>query len=145
MKHAALGCALCAVLVAGAASAAGPPSGTVRGRILVDPLAVNVFVPAGPMKAGKDFAIRASVANTGPNVVENIAVTLVVTPVVVLRQPPTQVVRRLGRASVADVLWDACAAGAGGYVVMARASSGPFTVESTGQVVQVTAVKKAAC
>jgi hypothetical protein len=76
MRNAALCCAICAAVLASAASGTGPPSGTVLARVLVSPLSVAVVVPPDPPKVGRDFRIRAEVANAGSSAVQNVAVTL---------------------------------------------------------------------
>ena len=145
MRHASLICALCAALVAGGAGAAGPPSGTIQARLVVSPLSVAVLVPSDPVKAGKDFRIHAELANAGSSALQNVAVTLLTPQALILRDPVTQLVPRIGPAGARSVHWDACAATPGGYVVMARATAGPFTVESAGQLVQITSVKRSTC
>jgi hypothetical protein len=136
----ALGTALAAV-----ASAAGSPSGTVQATVLVNPMSVAVVVPTDPQKTGKDFRVRADVTNSGASALQNVSVTLLAPPALVLRDPVTQVLPSVMPAQVRSVKWDVCTTSAGGYVLMARASVGPFTTESSGQVVQVTSAKRASC
>jgi len=50
-----------------------------------------VVAPADPVKAGKDFRIRALVASAGSATLRNVAVTLVAPQPLVLRNPATQV------------------------------------------------------
>jgi hypothetical protein len=145
VRPAVLACALCSGLVAGAASASGPRSGSVQGQVRVNPLSVVVVVPADPVKAGKDFRIHAQVANAGASAVQNVAVTLVVPPALVLRDPVTQTLPRMGPAEVRTVHWAACSTTVGVYVVMARAISGPFTAESAGQLVQIRPATRPSC
>jgi hypothetical protein len=145
MKGAGLACALGAALVAGAASASGPPSGTVQGRVRVSPLSVAVVVPSDPVKVGKDFRIRAEVTNSGPSALQNVAVTLLAPQTLVLRDPATQALPRVGPAEVRGIRWDVCTTTPGDYVMMSRATAGAFSVESTGQLVQITSAKRPSC
>jgi hypothetical protein len=138
-------CAVSVVAAAASAHAAGSPSGAVQGRVLVNPLSAAVFVPSGLVKAGQDFRLRAEVTNASSSVFRNVAVTLVVPGALVLREPATQVLPRLGAVDVRGVNWEACTATAGGYVLIARATAGSFTVESKGQLVQVMAAKQPRC
>ena len=145
MKLAAIVCALCAALVGGAASASAPPSGSVQGRVLVNPLVVTLAVPTGAVKAGQSFRIQALVANIGRTTLQNVAVTLVVPQPLVLRDKATQAFSSLGPAQVRAVAWSACTTTPGGYIVMARATAGPFTSESTGQLVQIAPANRPRC
>jgi hypothetical protein len=138
-------CAVSVVAAAASAHAAGSPSGTVQGRVVVNPLSTAAFVPSGLVKAGQDFRLRAEVTNAGSSVFRNVAVTLVVPQALVLREPATQVLPRLGAIDMRAVNWEACVTAGGGYVVIARATAGSFTVESKGQLVQVTAAKQPRC
>jgi hypothetical protein len=117
----------------------------VQGRVLVNPLSVVVLVQQDPVKVGRDFRIRAEVTNAGSSALQNVAVTLLAPQALVLRDPLTQVLPRVGPADVRGVKWDACTPAAGGYVVMARATVGPFTVESAGWLVQIELAKRPSC
>jgi hypothetical protein len=146
VKHAALLCALCAAVAAGVArAAAAPPSGTITARVLVSPLSVSVLVPASPVKAGQDFRIRADVTNAGSTALQNVAVTLVASSALTLRDPVTQVLARVGAGVDRRARWDVCTTTAGGYVVMVRATAGPFAAGSAGELVEVTSAKRPAC
>ena len=145
MRPMALAALLGTTVAAWAASAAGQPTGTVRAQVRVNPLSVAVVVPTDPPKVGKDFSIRANVSNAGSTPQQNVAVTLVAPQALVLREPVTQTIPRIGQVEVKGVRWNACTTVAGGYVVMARAIAGPFTAESLGQIVQVKPAKSPAC
>jgi hypothetical protein len=137
---------LCVALAAGVASATtGPPSGTVTGRVLVNPMWVALVVPSGPVDAGKNFKVRATVTNAGGTALQNVAVTLVAPAALSLRDPATQQVARIGPGGAATVKWDACSTATGGDVLLARAATGPFVAESTGQLVQIAQAKKPKC
>jgi hypothetical protein len=132
------------VFGAGVARADPPESASVQGRVLVNPLVVVVVAPSS-VRAGTAFPIGIGVANLGPTPVHNVAVTLVAPPGVVLRSPATQMLPLLGARRVRGLLWNACSATPGGYIVLARAVSGPYTAESTGRLVNVTATPRPSC
>ncbi len=104
-----------------------------------------MLVPSDPERTGRNFRIRADVTNWGSTVLRNVAVTLVSPPQLVLRDPRTQVLPRVGAGVDRRTRWDVCTTTAGGYVVMARATVGPFTAESPGQLVQVTSARRPTC
>jgi hypothetical protein len=142
MKRAALACALCATLVAAVARGSEPPgSGSVAGRVLVNPLSVTILVPATPVRTGRGFRIRADVANAGAIPLLNVAVTLVRPTGVALWDPARQVLARIAPVDQRRVQWDACIRNAGSYVVMARATTGSFTSESLAGVIEVTGAR----
>jgi uncharacterized membrane protein len=137
---------LVAAVAAGVASAAtGPPTGTVTGRVLVNPLSIELLVPSGPVNAGKNFKVHATVTNDGPVALQNVSVTLVAPSSLTLRNPATQRVPRLSRGNTATLKWTACATVAGGYVVLARAATGPFVAESTSQLIQIAPARRPTC
>jgi hypothetical protein len=63
----------------------------------------------------------------------------------VLRNPGTQALARVGPGVDRRVRWDACTTSEGNYVVMARATVGPFTAESSGELVQITSARRPSC
>jgi CARDB len=130
-------CAALAVCVASAAQAGD--SGSITGRVLVNPLSVTVDVPPDPVKAGRDFKITARVANAGTTALRNVDVLLVRDPAIVLRDPARQVLDPLGGGRAGKVTWTACSATPGSYVVLVRATTGPFTAESPGAVIEIRA------
>jgi hypothetical protein len=108
-------------------------------------MTVALVVPAGPVAAGKTFKLRAAVENIGAAPLQDVFVTLVAPRALTLREAVTQRVASIAGASTRSVQWSACATSAGGYIVLAQAATGPFTVESTAQLVQITPAKKPAC
>lgn len=147
MRRAALTGLLAAAFAAGIAHAAtGPPAGTVSARVFVNPLSVAVLVPAQPVKAGRDFRIRAEVGNAGPVPVFAVPVTLVAPSGLVLRDPATTSLARIDAGGTRVARWDVCARAAGGYVVLAQAGAGTSAVESLAEVVEIDrAVKRPDC
>lgn len=146
MKRAAVLSLLCAALAAGVASAAtGPPTPirSVTGRVLVNPMWVALVVPSGPVDAGKNFKVRVTVTNLGGTPLQNVAVTLVAPSSLALKGPATQQVATIAAAGgAATVQWNGCSTVTGGEVLLARAASGPFVAESTGELVQIAQAKK---
>jgi hypothetical protein len=136
--------AACVFFAAPGARADPPRSGTVDARVLVNPIAVVLVAPSS-VPAGTRFPIGAAVANLGRTPVQNVAVTLVAPPGLVLRSPATQVVPRLGARSVRGLLWTACSTTPGSYIVLARAVSGPYAAESVSRLVNVTATARPRC
>ena len=141
MKRVVLICALLGAIAAGVARADPPGSGSVAGRVLVNPLYVTVLVPSSPVRTGRDFRIRVDVANAGAVPLLNVAVTLVRPTGVALRDRARQVLPRIAPLDQRRVNWDACVRNAGSYVFMARATTGPFTAESPAAVVEVTGAR----
>lgn len=136
--------AACALFAASGAQADPPRSGAVDARVLVNPVAVFVVAP-GSVRAGTRFPIAAAVVNLGRTPVQNVAVTLVAPSGLVLRSPATQVIPQLGARSARGLLWTACSTTPGGYIVLARAVSGPYTTESAGTLVDITATARPRC
>jgi len=137
---------LVVALAAGVAGAAtGPPSGSVTGRVLVNPMSIALVVPSGPVGAGNTFKVRATITNAGATPLQNVGVTLVAPSGLALGEPATQQVAQIGAASSSTVQWAACSTTGGGYVLMARATTTPYVAESTAQVVQVVQAKKPSC
>jgi hypothetical protein len=135
--------ALCAVLAVGAApNAQGAASGGVEGRVLVNPLSVVLRGPPDPVRAGRDFRLRAEVTNAGSTTFSNVPVTLVAPAALTLREPATQTIPRIRQSDTRRAHWNACTTTVGNYVLVARVTVGPFTAESAAQVVQVVAANR---
>ena len=145
MKWIGVACALVAAAGAGVASALPPSAGTVGGHVLVNPLSVALLVPSRPVKAGNDFQIRTEVGNAGTTALLGVSVSLVAPGALRLRDPATQVLARVGPGIDRRVHWDACSTTVGSYIVIAHASTGPLTAESTGQLIQITSARRPAC
>ncbi len=135
MRRLALACATLAVLAASVAQAGG--SGSITGRVLVNPLSVEVTRPDEPLRRGRWFRVVAEVTNGGATRLDGVAVTVVRPPALLIQGPATQTIQRIPARASRRVHWEACSNTPGGYVVLARAVVGPFTTESPGQVVQI--------
>ena len=144
MKRVALVCAACAVFATGVARAEPPGSRSVEGRVLVNPLIVVAVAPSS-VRAGVTFPIGAVVANLGPTPLQNVAVTLVAPPGLALRTAATQVLPLIGARRLGAVLWSACSATPGSYIVLVRVVTGPFQSESAGALINVTPAPRARC
>jgi hypothetical protein len=132
-----------AVAVASAAQAGG--SGSITGRLVASPLSVEVMVPTDPVRAGRQFRIRAEVVNSGSTPLRNVDVSLVRDSAIVLYDPAHQVLNRVAPGRDKRVGWDACSRTPGSYVVLVRAVSSPFTAESAGALVRITDVRRPTC
>ena len=145
MRSTTLVCVVCAAIAAGVARADPPGAGSIPGRVLVSPISVGILVPTVPVREGRDFRIRADVANAGTVALQDVAVRLVRPAGITLRDPARQDLPRIAPGGDRRVQWDACARNAGSYVVMVRATDGPFTSESAGAVIQVTPDGRSTC
>lgn len=135
MKRLAL---LCATLAVSAVSVAQDgDSSSITGRVLVNPLTVEVTRPDEPLRRGRWFRVVAQVTNGGPSRLDSVAVTLVRPPALLLQGPATQTIPRVPARSSRRVNWETCSNTPGSYVVLARAEVGPFTAESPGSVIQI--------
>jgi hypothetical protein len=144
VRSAGLICALLAVLCTGAASSAAP-GGSIGGHVLVSPIRVGVDVPDRTPKAGTSFNVRAHVTNDGTTALTGVTVQLVVPGALVLQDPATQTLPRIGPGGTRNASWKACSTVAGNYVVLARAQFGPFVVESTSAVVSIRDARRPTC
>ena len=143
MRRLALACTAFA-LVAACAAQTGSTS-SITGHVLVNPLSVSLTVPAGPVKPGKEFVVKATVSNAASAELSNVQATLLRDPAIVLYDPATQVLGKLGPRRSAKFTWAACSATPGNYVVMARATAGVFTAESQGALVAVAPGRSPQC
>jgi hypothetical protein len=135
MKRFALACTVLAVSAASAAQAGD--SGSISGRVLVNPLSVEVTRPDEPLRRGRWFRVVALVANGGATRLDAVGVTLVRPPALLLQGQATQTIPRIPARASRRVHWEVCSNTPGGYVVLARAHVGPFTAESLGALVQI--------
>jgi hypothetical protein len=135
MRRLALVCAVLAVSAASAAQAGD--SGSITGRVLVNPLSVEVTRPDDPLRRGRWFRVVAQVTNGGATRLDGVAVTLARPPALLVQGPATQTIPRIPARASRRVYWEACSNTPGSYVVLARATVGPFSAESKGVLVQI--------
>jgi hypothetical protein len=131
--------------VAGASSAQAGDSGSISGRVLVNPLSVEVVLPADPIKRGRWFRITVLVANGGTTNLDNVAITLVHPAGLQLDSTDTQTIVRVSALGSKPAKWQACSNTAGSYVVLARAVVGAYVLESLATVVQIAPASKNTC
>ena len=131
--------------VAGTSSAQAGDSGSITGRVLVNPLSVEVTVPADPIKRGRWFRITALVANSGQTNLDNVAITLVHPTGLQLNSTDTQTIVRVPALGSKSAKWEACSNTAGNYVVLGRAVVGAYVSESPAKVAQIAAASKNTC
>ncbi len=135
MRRLALACAALAVSAASAAQAGD--SGSITGRVVVNPLSVEVTRPDEPLRRGRWFRVVAQVTNGGATRLDGVGVTVVRPPALLVEGPTTQLIPRIPARASRRVHWEVCSNTPGGYVVLARASVGPFSAESLGALVQI--------
>lgn len=135
MKRLALLCATLAVSAVSVAQAGD--SSSITGRVLVNPLTVEVTRPDEPLRRGRWFRVVAQVTNGGATRLDGVGVTLVRPPALLLQGPATQTIPRIPARASRRANWEACSNTPGGYVVLARAEVGPFTAESAGALIQI--------
>lgn len=137
---------LSAIVAVGAASVAQTGASTsITGRVLANPLSVEVIVPPDPVRAGREFRIRAELVNSGSTALRNVEMRLERDSAIVLYDPVRQVLDRVGPGRDRRVVWDACSRRPGSYVVLVRATADPFTAESPAEVVEITDVRRPTC
>jgi len=143
MRRLALVSAFVAVCAASLAQAGASTS--ITGRVVANPLSAAVIGPTDPVKPGKKFEILATVSNAGAAAMRDVEVGLVRDPAIALYDPATQMLDRIGPGGTKKVVWSACSATPGSYVLLVRATDGPFTAESPGSLVIVLAGRQVKC
>ncbi len=143
MRRLALVSAFVAVCAASLAQAGASTS--ITGRVVANPLSAAVMGPTDPVKPGKRFEIMATVSNAGAAAMRDVEVGLVRDPAIALYDPATQTLDRIGPGGKKKVVWTACSATPGTYVLLVRATDGPFTAESPGSLVTVLAGRQVKC
>jgi hypothetical protein len=123
-------------LVAGA-HAAG--SGSITGSVVVNPLRVTLTLSATSTSVGGSVTATGTVANGGGAPISNGAVVLVADPNLAVSGGETRPIGTIPGSGSVQTVWPLCALRPGGYVVVARATVGPYEVTSAAQVLNVTA------
>ena len=115
-------------------------------QVLANPLSVVVEVPASPIKRGRWFRVSVQVENAMNTPLATVGVTLVRDPALALRPAaPSQTIPSIPAGGGRKVVWEACSNTPASYVVLARATTGPFTAESPGVVVEIAPASKNTC
>lgn len=111
---------------------------SVAAMVDVSPLAVALEVPAGGVEAGRQVRVRAIVHNLGDAVVGPVSVELRFSPAGLdVRSEPAHVIRRIVVGRSGSVAWRVRGLVPGVYVLVARASVGPFTTDSPAAVLRI--------
>jgi len=132
-----LGTALLALgLVAGAH---GAGSGSVTGRVLVNPLTVSLLLSPASSSVGGSVTATATVLNSGGAAVTDVAVALAADPNLTIMGGETRPLGTIAAGATATASWPLCALAPGGYVVVARATGGSFHTDSPAQLLNVSA------
>ena len=132
-----LAASIAALLALAAGSAQGAGTQGVVGSVTVNPLSVDVTLPADPIKSGRSFRINATMTNAAPTALDNVSVTLVHPAALQLATSDTQTIPRVPALGSKPAKWDACTNTPGSYVVLARAEVKAYISESPAKVVQV--------
>jgi len=128
-------CAVLAALMAGAAQADN--TGGIVGSVTVNPLSVELTLPADPVKRGRWFRITAEIWNAGPTPLDNVVVTLVHPAGLQLDRNETQTLARVPARGSKPAKWEACSNAPASYVILGRAEVDALVSESSANVVQI--------
>jgi hypothetical protein len=123
-------------LVAGA-HAAG--TGSITGSVVVNPLRVTLTLSATSMSVGGSVSATGTVVNAGGAPISNGAVVLVADPNLAVSGGETRPIGTIAGGGSVQTVWPLCALRPGGYVVVARATVGPYQATSAAQVLNVAA------
>jgi hypothetical protein len=123
-------------LVAGA-NAAG--NGSISGTVFAgNPLSVSLTLSTPFTSVGGSVTASATVLNRGSAPVANVVVVLSADPnLTIAGGVETRTLGTIPGNSSASASWSVCALAAGGYVVLARATTGSFQADSPGQLLNV--------
>jgi hypothetical protein len=125
------------MVVSGATRAA--TEGSVTGRVLVSPIAIDLVIRTGPERGGSSITASADLRNLGPTVVPRITVRLRTATGLGVRPARDLSVRRLAPGAGASMSWSLCARLPGAYIVFAEATCGGVVVQSPARLVVFTA------
>lgn len=128
---------LLALAVAGVARADG--SGSVGGRVVPNPLAVELGVAPAQIATGGAATATATARNIGSAQLANVEVSLRADPGLAVGGGTTRSLGTIGGLASATTSFSLCGLAAGNYVVVASATSGAFTAESPAQLLEVAA------
>jgi hypothetical protein len=122
-----------------AATARGADSGTLSGTVVANALGINLAVSPAQIAVGGSATATATARNFGSLQLTNVEVTLRADPGIAVGGGATRSLGPLGGTASASTSFPLCALAAGNYLLVASATSGPFTAESPAQLLQVTA------
>lgn len=124
---------LLALGLATGAHAAG--SGTIKAAVRANPLSVSLSIAPGQVAAGAPATATATVRNLGTAALSTVAVTLRADPTLTVANATKSIASLAGLGS-AQLTWPVCSGGAGSFLLVAAATAGAFTAESTAQLLQ---------
>jgi hypothetical protein len=127
---------LALVLVGGAQAAGG---GSVGGSVVPNPLQVTLALSSGSSSVGAQSTATATAHNLGAVVLANVVVTLSADPNLAVAGGTIRTIGSIAGGGSAQVSWQVCPLGPGGFVVLAEATAGSFSAGSPAQVLSVSA------
>ena len=133
-----LGTMLVALGLVAGAHAAG--SGSVTGSVTVaplNPLTVSLTLSSSSTSVGGSITANATVLNSGGSPVTDVEVVFTADPNLTVLGGETRPLGTIPAGGSASTSWPVCALAAGGYVVVARVTAGPFQADSPGQLLNV--------
>ena len=119
------------------AGAHGAGSGSVTGRVLVNPLTVSLTLSSASTSVGGSITANATVLNSGGSPVTDVAVVFAADPNLTVLGGETRPLGTIPAGGSASASWPVCALAAGSYVVVARATAGSFQSDSPAQLLNV--------
>ena len=127
------------VLLVATPALAGGGSGSVRARVGVDPLAVDLALSTYQAHVGDTVAALVTVHNRGTSTVKEITVRLRTDPTAIVAFPrDAAAIQRLAGGRSAAVDFSLCAEEPGQYLVLAQARTGAVATESPARLLGVT-------
>jgi hypothetical protein len=121
------------------AGAHGAGSGSVTGRVLVNPVTVSLTLSSASTFVGGSVTATATVVNSGGAPVTDVAVVLAADANLAVSGGDTRPIGTIPGNASAQASWPLCALAPGGYVVLARVTAGPYRADSVAQLLNVTA------
>jgi hypothetical protein len=117
------------------AHAAG--SGSITGAVVPNPLKVSLALSSSNAVVGTQITAVVTVQNLGVAPLSNVTVTLNGDPNIAIAGGDTRTLGTVAGTGSGQVSWQLCAVASGGYVVLAKATAGALTTESTAQLLNI--------
>jgi hypothetical protein len=137
--HGARATAVAMLLLALAGGAQAGTGGSISGRIVANPLDVRLTLATSQTQVGTRFAAGATVRNIGARSLANVTLALRADPAVVVTPSAPWALGTLAGGATTAGAWILCGSSPGNYVIVARATGGGFTGDSSARVVSVAA------
>jgi uncharacterized repeat protein (TIGR01451 family) len=127
------------------AGSADAESASIDASVQVAAFSVQLTLSASTARVGDTVRAEATVTNLGKTRITGLVVELRVDSAGIRLKSSSSTIGKLQPGRAATVSWSLCAGQQGNYLILARATSGGVSVDSTARLLSVSGTRRSGC